>query len=251
MPPTLRLAIVIPVLHDTAALRLCLQSLQEAEYRAAKACFAEVTLLVADGASSAETAAMAAQAGGKYLACPQQGRGPQMAHAATQASWDVCLLLHADTLLTPAHLTALANHCLEHPNALGGAFYRDFAWQYPRLSWATSFSRWWQRHWGIIYGDQCQFITRRGWEASGGFPALVLMEDIAWSDFLRKQAPRPLLLEPSIRSSVRRFQRMGWWRTKLRNLCYIAAWRFGVSAERIYAWYYPEHGGLRAVRRKA
>jgi hypothetical protein len=65
---------------------------------------------------------------------------------------------------------------------------------------------------GIATGDQAIFVRREAFEASGGFPAIPLMEDVALSKILKRRSP-PLCLRERVVTSGRRWQRHGTFRT--------------------------------------
>ena len=58
------------------------------------------------------------------------------------------------------------------------------------------------------------FMTRAAFDAVGGFPAQPLMEDIEISKRLR-QLSRPACLRARVRTSGRRWETRGVWRTVL------------------------------------
>lgn len=225
----MRISVIIPCLRDTAELRLTLANLRQHTTPQ------DTEVLIADGGT--DCLALAQEHHAKHIPCPEIGRGPQMHHAARQATGDVLVFLHADTQLTKEHLAALRSAFQNSPISLCGAFYRDFAWQYPRLAWLADFSQWWQREVSILYGDQTHFFRTSHYHYLGGYPAHPLMEDVAMSDAMRTHGGL-ILLHPPMRTSLRRFQKLGWWQTKLRNLSIIAAYRLGVSPARLYRWYY-------------
>jgi uncharacterized protein len=223
------LSIIIPSLHDGPALQQCLQRLCMADPRP--------EILIADGSAAQDCLFTAQHYGVRHIPCPVVGRGPQLRYAGNLAHGEILIFHHADTELTPAHLQAVHSHFSTHPLSRCGAFFRDFAWQYPHLAWLTPSSRRWQEEMSILYGDQTQFFRSQHYFQLGGYPEYPLMEDVAMSDRMRA-AGGLVLLDPPIRTSLRRFQQKGWWRTKLMNLAYIIAYRCGVSPRRLYAWYY-------------
>ena len=85
---------------------------------------------------------------------------------------------------------------------------------------------------GIATGDQGMFVTRDAFERVGGFPAQPLMEDIELSRRL-KRLGRPACLRARVRTSGRRWEQRGVWRTIV--LMWRLRWRYwrGESAEAI------------------
>ncbi len=228
MPDPSRLSIIIPVADDPAALAACLARLRD--------CEAEI--IVAEASRDDACAALAIAAGVRLVRCEKRGRGPQLNAGAAVATGEILVFTHCDTELQPAHLASLQRALqAPAPGFLAGAFYKDLAYHYPHFPWAEDFVRWWSNEHGIIYGDQTLWCRRAHFEQLGGYPSLPLMEDVALSDALRR-AGGVTLLDPPLRSSLRRFEQRGRLRTRLENLLYVLAFRCGVSAQRLYRRYY-------------
>ena len=99
-------------------------------------------------------------------------------------------------------------------------------------------ARWWQRRIGILYGDQTCFMDRDTYARLGGIRPIPLMEDVAWSDALRRGGGPVVLLDPPVRPDYRRFESDGRWRRKLANLRLILRFRMGVDPEVLWREYY-------------
>ena len=91
---------------------------------------------------------------------------------------------------------------------------------------------------GIATGDQGIFVERKLFESIGGFPAIPLMEDIALSTLLKQIEP-PICLHETIKTSSRRWEQQGIWRTiwLMWRLRY-AYWR-GADPATLAQIYYP------------
>jgi hypothetical protein len=80
------------------------------------------------------------------------------------------------------------------------------------------------------------FVQRALFQAVGGFPVIPLMEDIALSKRLKRYAP-PLCITPPLKTSSRRWESRGIWRTiGLMWWLRLAYW-WGVSPETLVARY--------------
>jgi hypothetical protein len=73
-------------------------------------------------------------------------------------------------------------------------------------------TNWRSRLTGIATGDQAIFVSRKAFEAVGGFPPIALMEDIALSARL-KHIGHPLCLRARVTTSERRWRMHGILRT--------------------------------------
>lgn len=230
----MRLSVIIPCFNDAAALRDCLAGLSGHSQ--------DVEIIVADASDTPECLELAESLGATVVHCSQRGRGPQMNAGAAAAKGDVLIFNHCDTALQPAHLQAI-HHCMlpGRPNILAGAFYKSTPHHYPLVAWADSTIRWWMREWGIIYGDQTMFFRRDHFLKLGGFPDLPLMEDVAMSQKMRA-AGGLQFLDPPVETSLRRFQKHGYLRTRLLNFLLVWLFQLGVPAEKLYRWYYGRRG---------
>ena len=85
---------------------------------------------------------------------------------------------------------------------------------------------------GIATGDQAMFVRRAAFAACGGFPDIALMEDIALSRAL-KRIGRPACLRQRVRTSGRRWDRQGFWRTVLLMWRLRLAYFFGADPARL------------------
>lgn len=203
----MRLSIIIPVLNEAAVLPGLLDHLA-----LLRACGAEV--IVVDGGSEDGSQQIASRAGA-LLVHGERGRARQMNAGASVAHGDALLFLHADT-----RLPLCAGCAIEAAIKLGGRA-DEYAWGHFdvridgcsfMLRVVASLMNWRSRLTGIATGDQAMFVTRRAFEAVGGFPDQPLMEDIEMSKRLLTLS-RPICLIERVVTSGRRWETYGVWRT--------------------------------------
>ena len=199
------LSIVMPVLNEAAVMGTALQALTPLRARSTQ-------LVVVDGGSSDATVALAHAAGATVVAAPR-GRALQMNAGAEQARAGVLLFLHADTLL-PENADQLIAQALADGQAVWGRFDVHITGQLRMLRVVAAFMNARSRWSGMATGDQAMFMTRAAFDAVGGFAAQPLMEDIEISKRLR-QLSRPACLRARVRTSGRRWETRGVWRTVL------------------------------------
>lgn len=198
------LSIVMPVLNEAADIEAALGALAPLRARG-------VEVIVADGGSKDGTADLARPLADQVLAAPR-GRALQMNAGALAAHGDVLLFLHADTRL-PEGADRLVLDGLARTGSIWGRF--DVRIDGGGLLGLISFmmnGR--SRLTGIATGDQAMFMTRAAFEATGGFPAIALMEDVALSARL-KRLGQPLCLRARVTTSPRRWRKHGVLRTML------------------------------------
>ncbi|MDP3699686.1 MAG: TIGR04283 family arsenosugar biosynthesis glycosyltransferase [Hylemonella sp.] len=228
--PTLH--IVMPVLNEAAGITATLGQLQPLLARGAR-------LVVADGGSSDGTrdlvhAFAARRSGVQWLDAPR-GRARQM-NAGAQVSVDAggetpLLFLHADTAL-PSDADSLIATALADGRHHWGRFDVAIQGRHWLLPVIAFFMNRRSRASGIATGDQALFMTRAAFEAVRGFPDQPLMEDIEISARLKRLTP-PACLRARARTSGRRWETHGVWRTVLLMWrLRLAYWR-GVPAAQL------------------
>lgn len=200
-----RLSIIMPVLDEAAGIEQALSALAPFRARGAE-------VIVADGGSSDDTAALARPLADRVIAAPR-GRGAQMNAGTTAATGDVLLFLHADTTL-PEDADGLVLYGLSDSGCVWGRFDVVIDGANPLLKIVAGLMNWRSQITRIATGDQAMFVTRDAFASVGGFDDIPLMEDIALSKKL-KRAGRPLCLAARVRTSGRRWSRNGTLRTIL------------------------------------
>lgn len=195
----MRLSIVIPVLDEAANVAGAIAS--------ARAACRGPEVVVADGHSTDGTLELARAAGPDRLLEAGPGRAVQMNAGARAATGEVLLFLHADVRLPPGAGAAI-ERALADPEVVAGAFR---TWHQPERPWPRALAPLLHiadlrsRYTRVPYGDQALFVRREVFEALGGFPAIPLMEDLAFSRRLAR-AGRIARVPLSVTVSARRFQ---------------------------------------------
>ena len=224
----MRLAIVIPALNEAANLSRLLPDL-------ARGC-PGADIVVVDGGSGDDTAAVVARLPGPWLLESARGRAVQMNHGAREAGGDTLLFLHADTRLPDGAARAI-EQALAEPGVVGGRFDVRFDNERPLFRVIAWFMNTRSRASGICTGDQAIFVRRADFEAVGGYPDIPLMEDIELSRRLKRRG-RLRALRLRVTTSARKWEREG----PLRTIGLMWALRFlhfcGVAPTRLHRWYY-------------
>ncbi|MEO7167925.1 MAG: TIGR04283 family arsenosugar biosynthesis glycosyltransferase [Spartobacteria bacterium] len=229
-PAPARLSVIVPAWNDHAHLARVVPELVRL------GTLHEV--IVVDASPDAEAGAAVRAAGGTYLPAPQPSRGAQMNLGAENASGDIFVFHHADSILTAAHVDAICR-AVQDGQITGGAFYRKFDGRHPRLLWLEGVARFLTRNGGSFFGDQSVFVRRETFRALGGFAPIPLMEDMEFSRRLRR-AGKVTVLDPPVESSTRRHLRHGPWRTSVQNGLFILLYKCGLPPAQIHRWYYRE-----------
>jgi rSAM/selenodomain-associated transferase 2 len=199
-PSPRAVSVIVPTLNEADRITRCLSSLT-ADRNVAD-------IVVADGGSSDQTVALAQDLGATVV-CGRRGRGAQIRNGIEAASGDLLMVLHADCVLKCGVLSAVIDRLKREPHAPGGAIGMRFEEENTSLRVISALNNLRARFTGIAFGDQAQFVRRSALDSRGGFPDLMLMEDVEMSLRLKEQG-RPLFLANGVVVSSRRWQGRGF-----------------------------------------
>jgi rSAM/selenodomain-associated transferase 2 len=219
------ISVIVPTLNEESVLAATLASVRGPALR---------EIVVVDGGSTDATCTVARQAGARVLTAPR-GRAAQMNAGATAAGGEILLFLHADTRL-PAGFDAAVVTALADSRVAGGRFDVALMPSSPLLWLTSTLINARSRLSRIATGDQAIFVRRAVFAALGGFPAMPLMEDLAFSRAL-KRAGRVACLRERVVTSSRRWRRDGVIRTILLMWGLRLLYFLGVSPERLRRLY--------------
>lgn len=221
-------SVVIPTLNEERRLTATLV--------AARAVFgSDCQCIVADGGSTDRTVEIARSFGAQVVESPR-GRGEQLERGRSNAEREVCVFLHADTVL-PATAPAAITRALEDPRVAAGAFsieFHDANGSLRALQHAINLR---SRVLGSATGDQAIFARTAVLREIGGVPRVPLFEDVRLCRALRR-AGKFVIVSDRVGTSARLWQELGMTRGILLHLSFRALHALGASPERL-ARYYP------------
>lgn len=225
------LSVVIPTLNAADGVGPTLAALIEGVHAGLIA-----ELVISDGGSTDAIAEIADAVGAKLVVGPP-GRGGQLARGAAAARGRWLLFLHADTRLSPDWVAAVAAHVeqAEAGEDRAAVFRLAFDDRSAAARWVAGWANWRTRLFALPYGDQGLLISRRLYDAVGGFPDQPLMEDVAIVRAIGRR--RLAMLDAVATTSAARYRRDGWLRRGLRNWRCLALYFAGVPPERIVQRY--------------
>jgi len=185
-------------------------------------------VIVTDGGSSDDTAAIA-DAAGCVLTVGPPGRGQQLIAGAGLARGRWLLFLHADTVLEEGWVEEVRRF-LARPDADERA--AAFAFALNDDSSAARRTAFWVgvrcAMFKLPYGDQGLLISRSLYDAMGGFRPLPLMEDV---DFVRRLGRRRLtMLRAKAVTAADRFRAQGYARRSFGNFILLTRFLLGADA---------------------
>lgn len=182
-------------------------------------------LVISDGGSDDGTLAIADDVGARIVRGPK-GRGRQLIAGAAVAKGDWLLFLHADTALEDGWSDEVARF-MARSDDRAAAFRFAFDDDAP----AARRTAWWVdvrcRVLALPYGDQGLLISRRFYDALGGYRELPLMEDV---DMVRRiGGARLAILNSCAVTSAEKYRRDGYGRRARRNLVLLARYLMGAD----------------------
>jgi len=218
------ISVIIPTLNAARRLPATFLSIFDA---AVDGFVSEV--IVSDGGSEDATLKIAEDAGATVIV-GERGRGQQLRAGAEAARKPWLLFLHADTALERGWIEEVETFMKEGGDAAAAFRFRlaDSGFQ-PRLLESAVALR--CKLFALPYGDQGLLISRKLYDAVGGFAAIPLMEDV---DFVRRLGRRRIaMLKTAAVTSAERFRRDGYVRRSLSNLSCLMSYYRGVPPERL------------------
>jgi rSAM/selenodomain-associated transferase 2 len=231
---SIRVAVVIPVLRDSDALRQLLADLRSQSRR-------PESIIVVSGGRDEQIAQIAHQEQLRLIET-SASRGLQLDTGAREADAEILWFIHADARLPSDACDAIvttvragaSGGCLRF--ALQGrssAFRLLLAWLV-RVRIACG---------GMAYGDQALFCTRDAYLASGGFPHAPLFEEVPLIRYLRSTRRFAALATP-VFVATRRWERDGWLRRSLHNRWLALRHLLGAPAEALAGAYARTHSKM-------
>lgn len=234
-PDVPALSVVVPALNEAAGLRRTLVAARRGFGPGAE-------LVVVDGGSTDGTRRVAA-ALARVVDGPR-GRGSQLNSGARSTVGEILVFLHADTLVPP-DAGGRVREALARTGITWGCF--TFAVDPPSAPWSAyrlleTAIQARTRLFRTATGDQVLFTTRDAFDAVGGFPETRLFEDVELVRRLRTRGSMEVVPAPA-RTSRRRWDRDGFWRTVVRHWMLRLGHGLGLDPDRLARAYRAGNGG--------
>jgi rSAM/selenodomain-associated transferase 2 len=234
-------SVVIPTLNESKELIRILTSLQNQE--------ALKEVIVADGGSMDDTCELAEEYNARVVQ-GRAGRGFQIKAGVETATGDVLLILHADCIAPEGLLANIIGALKANPHVAGGACRMSFENIHFKTRMVAGLNNLRTRLTGISFGDQAQFFRIEALDQLGGFPKLMLMEDVELSVRL-KQTGRLLFLKDRVAVSSRRWMTGSFARNFLKVIrlfvLYLIERRLGLIREFGHKYYIDYYFNKRRV----
>ncbi len=222
------LSVIIPAINEAENLASCIKAIRQHS-------FEESEIIVVDGGSIDKTVDVARGLGARVLET-QKSRAIQMNYGARCAKGDIFLFLHADSILPKGYQNEIKRTLLQTPGSIGAFRLKiDSKKRHFRLLELLIDLR--SRLLGYPYGDQGLFMEQDTFWALGGFPDQPIMEDFELVHGARRTR-KVVVSKLPIKTSDRRWEKLGIFKTTMINQCIIMAYILGASRDRLYDIYY-------------
>ena len=223
----MQFSVIIPTLNEAPRIAGLLERV--------RADAPDCEIIVVDGGSTDDTAALAAASGATVLQAGR-GRGRQLAFGAGEARGNVLVFLHADTVWPAGAFTALRRETSD-VDVIGGNFRLVFDGGTRFADWLTDFYAWFRGH-GLYYGDSVIFIRRDIYQALGGIRPMPVMEDFDLRQRMERHGGTVCVQDPPIVTSSRRFKNRHPAAIFMHWLVVHGLYYAGLSNGRLIAWVY-------------
>ncbi len=222
------ISVIIPTLNEASTIAQTLERLHALPHDGIT-----LEVLVVDGGSQDQTQTLVSDHARVLISTPS--RAGQMNAGAREASGDVVLFLHADTLLPETAFQDIRD-ALSDPGIVGGRFDArtdhdaGLLWIVCRMVSVRS------RLTRIATGDQAIFVRRDVFCSMGGYADIPLMEDVELSRRLKTQGSIATL-RSCVTTSARRWQTDGILYTILLMWTFRFLFFVGVNPSRLKKLY--------------
>lgn len=206
--PVQSISVIIPTLNESSYISQSIDSLTREKHIQ--------EIIVADGGSSDNTPEMAKEKGTRVITSVR-GRGKQIKAATDTAKGDLILVLHADCILRPDTVSRIVKTLNQKRHSPGGSTGMEYSTKSAGNFLISRLNNFRARFFGISFGDQAQFFRRDALPLFGGYPDLMIMEDIELSLRLKECGP-PCFVSGGVLVSKRRWTRVGF----LNNLFHVS-----------------------------
>ena len=220
----LLISVIIPTLDEEQNIASLLASLAKLD---------GVEIIVCDGGSSDSTLEICRNFPVRLL-CSPMGRGVQLNAGAQCAQGEILFFLHADSMIETRVLDDIRNVVAQ------GNLWGCCTLEFNERNWAfraiAYFSNLRSRAFSSCYGDQGIYCQRDLFWSKGGFPDIIVLEDMEFSHLLRRHQ-RARVVDGRIMTSTRRFRAAGIVKTIAKMQMIKILYALGMKPEMLRTWY--------------
>ncbi len=218
------ISVIIPVLNEAKILDKTLSQLQPE--------LVGHELIVVDGGSTDNSVQIAEKYG--RVITSKQGRAKQLNAGAASANGNILIFLHADVWLENGAFKAVESALAS--DFIGGGFHQKIdgkSYLYRIIEFTADMRG---KYLKVFYGDSGIFVRRTDFQKIGGFPDVPIMEEMGFSNELRRLG-KTKMIRPHIHISARRWERNGIVRTTAKNWLITFLYYIRVSPDKLAKLY--------------
>ena len=217
-----KISLIIPVINEEKIIHDLVSNLLE---------YKSVEIIFVDGGSQDNTVNLIHKSGLKVITSPIIRRSYQMNLGAKEATGEVLLFLHGDTLLPKNFLEVILN-TINQKNFVAGAFKLQIDSPKFIFRCLEMLVNWRSQFFSLPYGDQGIFLTKKQFMEVNGFDDLDIMEDFAFMKKLTKKGNIYLTSE-AVTTSARRWDKLGVFKTTMINQLMIIGYYLGIENQKL------------------
>jgi len=221
------LSIIIPTLNESKNLPLLLSDLSEINNKS--------EIIIIDSTSKDKTRDIALINGTSFYKISKNNRGLQLNYGAQKAKGEWLLFIHADSRLNSNWYRNIVDILKKDSDII---YY--FKFRVNNKSFTYKFLEFFVNLRCFLfktpYGDQGLLISKKNFNAYGGYKTIPLMEDFDFISRVNKKNLRCLKIP--IFTSSRKWEQVNFFWQSLKNLHLRRLMRKGYSINRIYKKYY-------------
>ncbi len=230
---SIRVSIIIITLNEVDNIKSTIQMVRKSALLNSGKLF-PIEIIVCDGGSKDGTVKIAESLADKVI-ISQRGRFRQLNAGAKEATGDILLFLHADTLLPKGAMLKINQEMRNQVN-IGGGFKKSWNWGHlvKRSSFLKFITFWWQGlgNWLVrlvktFPGDNAIFVRKNLIE----FSPMWICEDFDFSRRLKKKYGRKRVryISSFVKTSTRRYEKYGFLKTNWTWFLIYIYYRLGMS----------------------
>ncbi len=224
----MKFSVIIPSYCEQAGIARVVREVQRLPGRADR------EIIVAD-ATPGTAVQKALKGSGAITLCAPKGRAAQMNAGAKKAAGEIRLVRHADTRLPENAFGAIAR-AMDSGLYSAGAFRLEIDSPNPWLrfvAWTASIRNFFTN---TPYWDQAIFVRKDLFERLGGYREIPVMEDLDFTERVKAQGGRIVILDEAVRTSARRWETEGMLSTTLMHNALRLLRLTGAAPEKLVAF---------------
>ncbi|MGM0366296.1 MAG: TIGR04283 family arsenosugar biosynthesis glycosyltransferase [Actinomycetota bacterium] len=223
------ISIIIPTLNEEKNISSCIESILRQT--------PEFEIIIVDAGSSDNTVAIAQSKKAVVLRSDKKNIGYQCNLGAKSSNGDILIFLHADTRLCENALERVRYFFKKYRGAAGGSFNMRIegnSFFYKILSMGGNIFCAITK---IHFGDRGIFVRKKVFERISGFQDMPIMEDVDFSQRMKKHGKTKILKGPVV-SSSRKFEKEPFYKTLYLVLSSLFYYMVKADLNRIKEKYY-------------